>query len=210
MPLHRWHRPDRRPYGRPVKGQDWPVLGYADRFSVAPGGKLRVMVSTELREVTATVVRLGGATPKAVEVHGAGAFRGRQQPIHTGSYVRVPHDDRLDRLTAITLQAWIYPTSPGDGRRQGIVANRTNLGGWALDIDEAGRLAFTLQSEGGGPLELKAAAPVRWRNWYFVSCSCNGASGITRLSQQALQPWPEPEIITQATLHPTRGFRNAG
>lgn len=176
-----------------MKGDDWPIVGYTDRISVAPGGVIRVMVSSDSESYTASVVRLGGPQPKAVDVVGTGTFFCRQQPIHTGSYIFVPHSHLFDSPAALTAQAWIFPTLPRAGRVQGLVTRWSPVAssGWGLFLDETGRLLFRLQARGGKPLEYTSDQPLRARNWYHVTCSYDNQTRRVRLTQQALQPWPE-------------------
>jgi N,N-dimethylformamidase len=49
-----------------------------------------------------------------------GGYRGREQAIHAGCYVRAPHHESCERLGAFALAAMIWPTTPGKGV-QGIV-----------------------------------------------------------------------------------------
>ena len=46
-------------------------------------------------------------------------YQGRNQKIHGGSYVVIPHDERLN-AKSFTLQAYIFPTLPEKGK-QGIL-----------------------------------------------------------------------------------------
>ena len=100
------------------------IVGYSDRWSVQPGEKVQFMVSTELSGYRADIVRLihGDDTPggpgfkdEPLETSVSGEYPGRQQPIRKGSYVTVPDSPTLRLANSSTLQAWIYPTTPGKG-----------------------------------------------------------------------------------------------
>src|SRR6266508_1296796 len=103
------------------------LLGYTDRLSVSPGETIRFMVSSEFPAYEATIVRLihGDENPAGpgfkeatVATSVDGRRLGRRQATHPGSYVRVDGGPALDRLTSLTLQAWILPTTPLAGRAQ--------------------------------------------------------------------------------------------
>ena len=75
---------------------------------------------------------------------------GRRQAIHAGSYALVESRPLLEALDSFTVQAMIWPTTPGKGR-QGIVTKWDGRAGrgFALVIDEAGAVALTVATEGG-------------------------------------------------------------
>ena len=103
------------------------LIGYADRFSVAPGETIRFMVSAlEGQAYRAEIVRLihGDANPegpgfKSAPVPGPvdGTYPGRRQEIHTGSCVTVPDHEVLHGLESFTVACMIWPTLPGKGRQ---------------------------------------------------------------------------------------------
>ena len=62
-----------------------------------------------------------GLIEQAVETPVTGAYPGRVQQIHTGSYVLVGDGPSLRCTRSFTIQAWIFPTTPGKGV-QGLVA----------------------------------------------------------------------------------------
>ncbi len=119
-----------------------PLLGYADRLSVAPGEAVRLMVSADVPAYEAQLVRLrhGDDRPpgpgyREYELDSPinGTYAGRRQEAWAGSFGVVPSGDALGRLEAVTLQAWIYPTTPDRAALQGI------LGKWA-EVDGRGFL----------------------------------------------------------------------
>src|SRR5262249_21838071 len=100
------------------------IVGYSDRFSVAPGEDIRFMVSCELPTYQAAIVRLihGDTNPagpgfkeQAVQTPVAGSYRGSTQPLHHGSYVRVPESPAFNQIQSFTLACWLYPTTPQAG-----------------------------------------------------------------------------------------------
>ena len=75
------------------------LLGYADRFSVGPGERIRFMVSCGAERFDARLVRLihGDTNPagpgyreEAVPSAADGTYPGYRQVIAAGSYARIP------------------------------------------------------------------------------------------------------------------------
>jgi len=101
------------------------ITGYSDNYSILPGGKVRFYVNSEHSEsYDVQMVRLihGDTNPegpgyKEEEIAAPcnGRYDGRNQRIHGGSYVIIPQDARLN-VQSFTLQAYIFPTTPGKGR----------------------------------------------------------------------------------------------
>jgi len=108
------------------------VMGYADRWSVAPGDTVRFMVSClGGNEYTARIVRLKQpeagplATPFAPEEVAApcnGSHPGRLQTIPIGSLAVVPAHPAMDLSGSVTLAGYVMPTTPAKGR-QAIMGN---------------------------------------------------------------------------------------
>ena len=144
------------------------IVGYADRFSATPGGRIRFMVSTTAPTFELAIVRLihGDTKPegpgfKEEELHTSadGVFPGRVQPYHQGSYVLVPDSPYLRRTSSFSLQAWLYPTTPAKGV-QGLLTrwSARDESGYGLFIDDAGTLALWL-GDGAGRVVRLACAP---------------------------------------------------
>src|SRR5579859_2748436 len=106
------------------------LIGYANRFSVRPGEQIRFMVSTDLPDYEAAIVRLihGDENPagpgfkeQPVQTDVNRKYAGRKHIAVSGSYVTVPDSPALATLSSLTLQAWILPTLPATGRNQGLI-----------------------------------------------------------------------------------------
>jgi N,N-dimethylformamidase len=186
------------------------IVGYADRMSVRPGDILNVMVSCESGAASyrADLVRLicGDDSPngpgykeRAVEHPANGEYAGRRQRINAGSYVRVPPSPALQALSSFTLEALIWPTTPGRG-------TQTLLGRW----DEAGQAGYALILDATGAVALRlgdgssetfsTAAPLDTRTWYLVSASYDAQTKGVRVTQQPLrQRARDPSAATLAT-----------
>ena len=135
------------------------IHGYSDRISVAPGERIRFMVSCEGAEsYRADMVRLihGDTNPagpgfksQPVETTANREYAARHQPIHAGSHVLV--DDSAGRLAlsgAFTLHAFIWPTTPTNSN-QGLLTrwSADRQAGYALLLDAA-------HQQLGGPIVL--------------------------------------------------------
>ena len=88
------------------------------------------MVSSDLPSYEASLVRLihGDENPagpgfkeERVESAMDGPKHGRSQVARMGSYIFVPDHPSLAQLTSLTLQAWIWPTTPLSGEPQGLL-----------------------------------------------------------------------------------------
>ncbi len=123
------------------------IHGYSDEICVAPGERIRFMVSCEgSSRYRADIVRLihGDTNPAGpgfkedpIETAANGEYPARYQPIRAGSYVIVSDPDgKLDLSGSFTLHAFIQPTTPAKGP-QGILTrwSETRLAGYGLVID---------------------------------------------------------------------------
>jgi N,N-dimethylformamidase len=155
------------------------LTGYADPWSVSPGDDLRLMVNSPEPTFEVSLVRLrhGDTNPagpgfKATKVSTSlpSTFPGRLQSTRAGSYIVVPPSAELD-VTALTLEAIIYPTLPGRGDLQGIITWwDPNTGGIAVVLDPRGRLQLWV-----GPANdrtvLTAPRALVTAQWYRVIAS---------------------------------------
>jgi N,N-dimethylformamidase len=176
------------------------LVGYTDRLSIAPGETIQFMVSSTHRTYRADVVRLihGDENPigpgfKEAEVDAPtnGEYAGRVQPIATGSYVIVLTDSRLDLTGSVTLQAWVWPTTPGKGR-QGLLGkwSADDSTGYQLAIDDGGDLVLSLGDGRGHTARVRTGVPLAPDTWSFVAASFDVATGLVRLVQRPLTIWP--------------------
>jgi N,N-dimethylformamidase len=185
------------------------IVGYADRMSVRPGDTLKVMVSCEnASSYRAQLVRLicGDDSPngpgykeRPVEHPANGAYPGRRQWINAGSCVLVPANPLLESVTSFTLQALIWPTTPGR-EPQTLLASWAEMAGYALTIDEKGALALRLGD--GDDYELfSTGAPLDARAWYLVSASYDAETRAVRVMQQPLRERArDPSAATLETV----------
>ena len=130
------------------------ITGYSDRLSVRPGEAITFYVHSEENEAyEAQIVRLihGDTSPEGpgfkeepVEAAVNGAYPGAHQRIDAGSYIIVPHDERL-AVESFTLCAYVYPTLPALGM-QGLLTkwNEADGTGFGLFIDENAKLCLRI------------------------------------------------------------------
>lgn len=149
------------------------VMGYADRWSVAPGDTICFMVSCLGGDAfTARIMRLKQpeagklATPFAPEEVDAacnGVHSGRLQTIPIGSLAVLPAHPALDLSTGATLACYLMPTTPEKGRQ-------AIMGHW----NEATQTGIGLEIGGGW-----GAKSVHWRGTW--------ARGANKQRREALR-----------------------
>ena len=116
------------------------IVGYSDRWGVAPGEQICFMVSTTHERYNARIVRLFHGDPepggpglklRPVSTPVDGEYPGHERPYPLGSYGIVDPGPPVEG--AFSVSAAVYPTTPGSGR-QGIVTG----GGWGLFLEDGG------------------------------------------------------------------------
>ena len=131
------------------------LLAYCDPISVAPGERVRVMVSClGAARYEAELVRLINpqagplATPfrtERIEHPANRSYPGRRQRVPIGSFGAVDPHPLIAGLASFTLQAYVWPTTPGRGR-QALVGtwSEAERRGFGLGLDEDGALELRL------------------------------------------------------------------
>ncbi len=174
------------------------IHGYSDRISVAPGERIRFMVSCEdVDTYRADIVRLihGDTNPagpgfkeELIDTPVSGDYRGRFQPIRPGSHVLVA--DRAGRLNldgAFTLQTFIMPTTPAKDA-QGILTRWSAelSSGYALVIEDGGRLGLWVGDGEGRTVRIKSDASMMPWVWYSVAAAYDPVAGRAILHQEPI------------------------
>ena len=163
------------------------LLAYGDPISLAPGERLRVMVSCiGANSYDALLVRLINpqagplATPfrpEPVEHPANRSYPGRRQRIPIGSFGIVDAHPLITGLESFTLQAYVWPTMPGRGRQALLGAwSESERRGFGLGLDERGALELRL-GDGRQIASVSTASPLQSRRWYLVAGSFDAASG---------------------------------
>lgn len=172
------------------------ILAYADRNTARPGETVRFMVScTGAEKYQAEIVRLINpeAGPKAnpfrfepIATPANGAYRAREQAIDIGSYGVVDSHPVIRTLQSFTVQAIVWPTTPGRGR-QALLGTWSEAGkrGFGLMLDEKGALEFRL-GDGRSAAQLGTGVKLLARRWYLVAASFDAATGRIVLYQEPL------------------------
>ena len=177
------------------------IVGYADRLSVRAGEAVRFMVSSQKPRYRADIVRLihGDTSPRGpgfkeepVDTDAAGEYPGRFQAIHAGSYVEVPDYALLSPSAGLTIQAWIYPTTPEKGAQSIVSKLSADGNGYGLFIGGGSQLELVLGS-GGRVHRLRSRRALRKGEWYFVAAVFDPAAGTVRLHQEPVSGWPEDD-----------------
>ncbi|MFM8351443.1 MAG: N,N-dimethylformamidase beta subunit family domain-containing protein, partial [Actinomycetales bacterium] len=173
------------------------VTGYTDKISVAPGDQIDFKVSVEnATSATVDIVRLihgdehpdgPGFIEEVVAADCAGEIAVRKQFVDIGNAVIVADpSDRLAGDGAITVWAYVFPTTPTKGRQ--VMLGRFSLvenAGYALGINSDGFLAFWV-GDGSDTDEIISTAPLIHHTWYFVAASFDPKSRTAVLIQEAV------------------------
>ena len=164
-------------------------LGYPDRWSAAPGERVRFMVSCEdAAEYRVDLVRLhssrlGPDAPpfreEAIEAPINGRYPARTQAIHAGSCAVVDPGPALPAPGSFTLQAHVWPTLPGH-RPQALLGTWSEATGkgFGLFLDADGALSLRLDGQ-----TLGTGVPLENRHWYLVAGSYDADRGLARVVQ---------------------------
>ena len=189
------------------------LTGYADKFSVHPGDKIRFFVNCDgpagydaqlVHMVNGdTNPRGPGFIEKEINASVNKSYKGRKQVIHSGSYGYVEDRKQL-RVGSFTVQCWIWPTTPKTHPKywrhgaQGLVTKWCNGKGFGLFINEDGCLELRINGE-----KVTTGAPIRDHAWHFVAASYDAASKTATLYHEpqvvyALDPKIEPVTKTVA------------
>jgi len=159
------------------------LAGYADRLSVRPGETIGFKVSSKLEgPYAAKLVRVicGDANPAgpglredAVEASFSGRHPSRFQQVHLGSHATIDKVGDLSAQKGLTFTAMIWPTMPGNGRRQGILSayDPDTRIGFALALAEDGSVEAHL-----GAQRVKTRVPLAVRHWYSVFATYDRAT----------------------------------
>lgn len=178
------------------------ITGYSDTFSARPGETVQFMVNCELPSYTAEVVRVvcGDLNPKGpgvkehvVKTAASGSYPGRRQTIESGSYAVVSSQPVLDELASFSVQAMIWPTTPGNGTQ--VVVSKWQdhrKSGFALVIRD-GALAVQLGDGRGNVEVVSTRKTLLSHEWYFVAASYDADSRLVTLYQEPQKDYPTVE-----------------
>lgn len=199
------------------------LLGYADTFSVEQGKIIAFKVSAALPgQYRAEIVRLRcadhtgiGLKQFPVDTPANGTYPARFQPTYAGSSVVVDADATAFALPRITLQAYIWPTTPARGA-QALLGTWDDTGGrgYALILDDTGALALRL-GDGTRRQTVSTRVPLLERHWYLVAASFDTTTGDVWVGQRPLMQYARDDTTAAQSARlecsPTTGgtFRMA-
>ena len=173
------------------------ILGYPNRYSVAPGEPISFHVSLEEGNAyDARIVRVVNGdcnpagpgldlphVPSAVD----GRYSGVVRRVDAGSYLLAPDVPPLAPRREFSFRTWIWPTLRSRPS-QVLVAqwDAATQSGFRLTVNERG-LALVVGDGTGRTACVDLAVTMLERKWYFVSLSLDLARQRVRLDQTALQ-----------------------
>ena len=171
------------------------IVGYPDRYSVAPGEKIAFHVSLEEGEIyDARLVRVvnGDSNPQGPGLDlphlpstVEGRYRGVARRADAGSYMRADSFPSIAGLPAVSFRALIWPTLLA--RTEQVVAAQWDAAtgsGFRIALCDA-QLAL-LVGDGETVAEQRLDCTLLERKWYAIACVLDTAAGRFQLSQQAL------------------------
>ncbi len=172
-----------------------PLLGYADQFSVANGDTIAFKISaSQSPSYHAEIARLRcadhsgvGLKQTTIDAPVNGDYPSRFQPTYAGSYIDI--DDAAafhDTASGLTLQAYIWPTTPSKGQQALMGTWNADQGrGYGLIIDDDGALALVL-GDGQQRQTISTRVPLHERHWYLIAASIDPAQGDVWVAQKPL------------------------
>ena len=173
------------------------LTGYADKFGVNPGSKIKFHVNCDgpsAYDVEIVQMINGDTNPRGPGLieHSVSAtcnsqYIGRKQAIYSGSYGYIL-DRKHFRVDSFTLQCWIWPTMPKTDPSywkhgaQGILSKWHKGQGYGLFINENGCLELRINDK------KVVGAPLRDHAWHFIAATFDATTGKAILYQ-------EPQIV---------------
>jgi N,N-dimethylformamidase len=178
------------------------IVGYPDRYSVAPGETISFQISVEEGDsFDARIVRVvnGDCNPNGpglklphVATHIDGTYPGKKQRIDPGSFMRVPSMPALAE-GAFTFFATIWPTLTDRGDQTLIAQwDEEKQSGFRIELVEGGKLAF-IAGNGSRTATVATGRKMLVRQWYRVAVSFDPQGGKVRIVQKPLRAYPMVE-----------------
>ena len=173
------------------------ILGYPDRYSVAPGETISFKVSLEEgTSYEASLVRVihGDANPEGpglklelIKSAIDGRHQGERQGIDAGSCMIVDDFPALPENGAFTLFAFVWPTLPRAGW-QTLAAqwDAQAQAGFMIGLEDHGHLALRIGDGSGAVETVRLKASMLERKWYGLCVSLDPADASARLAQRPL------------------------
>ena len=178
------------------------VTGYTDKIAAIADEEITFFVHSEFEEnYRSDIVRLinGDTNPegpglkeKVVRNKANKFYKGQHQPLMAGSYLLVPHSEKLN-CDDITICAYIYPTTPitdVEGvaiGEQGLLTkwDSKKQTGYGLFINKFGSLELKIGKGRGKTEVFSLSKPLFRKVWYRIYASYDSKTGAVTVSQQA-------------------------
>lgn len=170
------------------------IIGYCDDWSKRAGTRIAFKIGTygpERYEATLVRVICGDNHPdrgifceEEIAAPFTGWHEGQEQPVDAGSRGVVPAAPVLSDLQSFTVQAWVFPTTPGNGE-QGLVTQWQDdpATGFALMLDASGAAALRVGDGDGQVTQVTTGIPLARRRWYLLSASHDAVTGRIMVRQ---------------------------
>ncbi|MHA1553367.1 MAG: hypothetical protein ACTSU0_03030, partial [Alphaproteobacteria bacterium] len=193
------------------------ILGYPDRYTVAPGEQITFMVSSEEgHDYDASLVRVicGDANPEGPGLQHEvitssidGTYRGSKQDTDSGSHM-VAAVPELNAPTSFSLFATVWPTLLA--RDDQVLFSKWDAAsgsGFKLMLTDQGRLTF-VSADGRTSQTVELSARMLERQWYRVHCAVDLESSQVTLTQVPVQSYAftDDEAASRVALTVTPGF----
>lgn len=182
------------------------VLGYADRRSVRAGERITFFVSSAGEgDYDAEVVQLlapdlGPIGPpfrtRPVDVPCNGTHHGVDQPIHIGSYLRVPGPLPIGSRLRLEVTAWPTIVDP----HAATIATITAADAAITVTSDRQALRATVGGAAGAVLASAAAPPLREREWVTIAVTVDAAAGSVTIETT---PLPTPGALNRSATTAT-------
>jgi N,N-dimethylformamidase len=174
------------------------LIGYTDRFSVAPGEQLSFMVSAEVECAEARLVRLIhgdersaiGLVEREVRSSIDGVWSLERQVVHPGSFGLIESSDVLASMMMHPFSGHVFlmPTLIKRAAPQGVLAQTSADGRsvWELVVEFGGDLAIRVRGSRAEEVCVRLAGSLREQTWQSVSFSIDLMRGCIEIWSTAL------------------------
>ena len=175
-----------------------PIVGYADRWSVAPNETIEFKVSSQFKQpYSARLVRITCADPNPngcgmIEHDHSDIFQGefpsRLKKVQLGSYGIVQVSGKLPLANRFLLAARIWPTLIESGH-QGLICLIDRSGNRLLELclNRDGQVAAQFFDD-ENECEISPKIRIQERSWYEIALLADLRESRLVLSQESLEP----------------------
>ena len=207
---------------------DERILAYADRWDVRPGETMRFKVSTGARapgyrfdvaRIRSAVTHEDGPGRRLVPLPTTadGQYNGRSQTTAIGSYVAFDRHCPVE-LTGFSVRVNAKPTLV-TGRAQSLLGtwDAGRQTGFAIYLDDAGRLSLTVGTGAGAVFTVSTTKPLPLGYWHEATGAYDADNGRMLVSHRCLErghlllreAGAERQLDSRPTLEPQDFFIGA-